>query len=214
MPNITWDTGDVYGFVMLTVKSYIDNTKKKYIRYVEYICKCKRIGWTRFESLRNGKTKSCGCHHKEVITTNNISRHPLNGVWEGIISRCYNKSCKHYKSYGGRGVIVCEEWKNDIKAFFEWAINNGWQKGLELDKDKLSPNKLGNIYSPEFCCFITHKENMRYRSNSIIIEYKGVKNNLSEWCKELGLEYSRIRQRIFRDKWTIEKSFETKYKRV
>jgi len=204
---VTYQSGDVYSHVILTGKCYVEKGNKTSRRIVEYICKCGKIGWTRLNSLSSGHTTSCGCEHIKSITTNSISRHPLNNVYIGMIRRCYDKRCKYYPNYGGRGVVVCDEWKNNIMSFFNWANENGWKKGLELGKDKLSPNKTGNIYSPEFCCFLTHKENSLHTSKSKKIEYLGEIKNLSEWCKYLRLPYGLTNQRISRDKWDIGKAF-------
>src|SRR6185437_1452535 len=146
-------------------------------RYCTAICECGVIKDYLYASIKHERTKSCGClriesnrrcHH----TIHGLSNHPLFKIWSDVKKRCYNIKCKAYKNYGGKGVIMCDEWLNNFKCFYDWCINNGWEKGLELDKDKLSPYKTGNIYSPEFCCFLTAKENMKYRSNSVVIEYK------------------------------------------
>lgn len=64
-----------------------------------------------------------------------LSKHPLHNVWHGIKCRCYGKSSKGYNNYGALGVIMCDEWKNNFKSFYDWAISNGWEKGLQIDKD-------------------------------------------------------------------------------
>ena len=48
--------------------------------------------------------------------------------------RCYNKNANNYENYGGRGIKMCDEWKNNFQAFYTWAINNGYKKELSLDK--------------------------------------------------------------------------------
>jgi len=85
--------------------------------------------------------------------------HPLYWVWRSMISRCHNPNDTIYRNYGAIGIKVCDEWRNDIKVFYNWAIGNGYKKGLELDKDKLASTKPGKLYSPKYCSFITHAEN-------------------------------------------------------
>ena len=56
-----------------------------------------------------------------------LSKHPLKQIWSDMKQRCYNKNGRQYKNYGARGIIVCKEWKNDLKIFHDWAIQNGWK---------------------------------------------------------------------------------------
>lgn len=138
-----------------------------------------------------------------------LSNHPLNHTWITMKQRCYNPKHPHYKNYGGRGVKVCKEWADSFMAFYNWAIANGWEHGLELDKDKNSPNMYGTEYSPEFCCFITHKENMLFRGNSKRLLYNGKEKILSEWCRELKIDRRTMHRRIFTYNWTVQQAFET-----
>lgn len=205
-----YESGDKYGFVMLTGKSYIGD---HYNRYVEFICECGTIKWARFYSLTSGRIKSCGCFNKSETlkrtVTHGLTGHPLHNIWFGIKARCYDTNLPCYKYYGGNGVTVCDEWRNDFKVFYDWAIANGWEPGLELDKDKLSPFKTGKIYSPEYCCFLTKKENMRNRSDSRTVNYEGKEINLSELCENLGVNYSLVRERLGYG-WTIERAIREK----
>lgn len=89
--------------------------------------------------------------------------HPLYRVIKSAIARCAYPAVKDYQWYGGRGITVCEEWRTNPASFIEWAMANGWQRGLELDRK----NNDGN-YEPGNCRFITHKENCRNRRNSPI----------------------------------------------
>ena len=129
-----------------------------------------------------------------------LSRHPLYAVWEDMKSRCYNLNDKRYKDYGGRGVTVCDEWINSPAAFIEWALENGWKTGLQIDKDI----KGGNIYSPENCTIVTNKENMRHTKHNNKLLVKNKYRCLAEleeitgwsdsvigyWIKNKGKEYA------------------------
>lgn len=160
-------------------------------------CSCGTIKEIRIQDLRRGSTVSCGCTRKfnRVHYTHGLRYHPLYGVWLGIKKRCLNKNSCAYKDYGGRGITICEEWLNDFVPFYNWAIENGWEKGLELDKDKLSPDGNGLIYSPQFCCFLTPKENGRHKRNNVLVVYNGESKPVSEWCEILGLNKCYIYQR-------------------
>ncbi len=103
-----------------------------------------------------------GC--KKCINKNNLrikkEFNNLYGVWGSMKKRCYTSTCEAYKYYGGRGIRICEEWKNNFKKFYEWAIKNGHKRGLTLDRR----NNDGN-YEPSNCRFVTRVENNRNKPN-------------------------------------------------
>lgn len=82
-------------------------------------------------------------------------------VWHGIKARCLNPNHSTFYRYGGRGISVCKQWLNDSKLFFDWALSNGWSKGLTVDRI----NNDGD-YSPENCRIVSHAENCQNRSNN------------------------------------------------
>lgn len=159
--------GDRYGklTIIKEVEGYRD--KSQLHRMVLCQCDCGKTVVTRLSGVRFGTTTSCGCYKLKVNRecrnrlTHGIRKHPLYNIWRGIKSRCYNKKDAGYKFYGERGVRMCDDWLNNPKAFYDWAILNGWKKGLHLDKDKLAPGGIGKLYCPELCCFLTPKENTR-----------------------------------------------------
>ncbi len=122
-------------------------------------------------NLRRLHTISCGCALSDVLlernTTHGLRKHPAYQTWRYMMERCYYPKSTRYKNYGGRGVMVCEEWKNP-EVFIKWALENGWQKHLQLDKD-IIPKKLNIpalLYCPDYCQFVTAKENVRANSNT------------------------------------------------
>lgn len=98
--------------------------------------------------------KSCGC-----LSRTNIPRR-LRSIYTGIKSRCYNKNHMTYKSYGGRGILMCDEWLNDNKVFFKWALYNGYKDNLSIDR---IDNDKG--YSPDNCRWISLSEQQKNRRN-------------------------------------------------
>lgn len=118
----------------------------------------------------NSTVPSCGCVRdsvaKALSTTHGYARHPLNAVWQSMLQRCNNPNHPLYRIYGGRGITVCAEWQENPKAFIEWALQNGWAKGLHLDKDtKSDATGQARCYSPETCVFLSATENVRYSSS-------------------------------------------------
>lgn len=112
--------------------------------------------------------------------------------------RCYNPNDKRYNRYGGRGIKICDEWLNDYNTFEQWAINNGFEEHLEIDRI----NNDGN-YAPDNCRFVTSLQNNRNRSKHRRYTYNGKTKVLSEWCEELGLKYYTVLNRL-RAGWSFE----------
>lgn len=136
-----------------------------------WYCHCECGGETVVSgpNLRGMHTKSCGCLQSELVksrkTTHGLRSHPLYRIWHGIIQRCTKPYTNNFSRYGAIGVTVCKEWY-DFKTFFDWAIANGWERGMQIDKD-IIPKQIGiepKLYSPNMCSIVTAKENSRNTS--------------------------------------------------
>ncbi len=128
-------------------------------------CVCNRYKVTEVALVVSGHTRSCGCLFKEVLLRNITKYNPiipaLHKQYKHMMQRCYNPNNNAYKYYGAQGVIVCDEWKGKYQNFLNWALANGWRRGLQIDKDK---KIFGcKLYSPETCSFLTARENNQYR---------------------------------------------------
>lgn len=119
--------------------------------------------------------------------------HPIYPTWTGMKDRCYNKNHKAYYCYGGRGIFVCDEWREDPKPFIQWMIDHNWKKGLQLDRRN---NDLG--YSPDNCRIVDVIVNANNRSNNHWITVHGEKLTISQASRKYKINKSTIRERIQR----------------
>ena len=117
--------------------------------------------------------------------------------------RCYKSYSGNYYRYGGRGIRVCDDWKDDFNNFRYWCVFNGWRKGLQLDRIDNESN-----YCPENCRFVTPAENSRNCRSSVIYEFNGKKQCLTDWANDLGMSAKGLKERI--QNWGIEKALTTR----
>ena len=142
--------------------------------------------------------------HEIAFWASSFNNGKLRYVYYDMIRRCYKKEDRGYPRYGARGITVCDEWKKDCKAFYRWAKENGYDKGLQIDR---IDNDKG--YYPENCRWVTPKENMMNRSNTRRITFNGQTNTLEEWSDITGISYQVLSDRIYRYGWAIERALTT-----
>lgn len=119
-------------------------------------------------------------------------------IWAHMRQRCMNQNDQRYSDYGGRGIIVSEEW-DDYLNFKKWAMNNGYNEKLTIDRI----NNDGN-YEPSNCKWSTNKEQCNNRRSNRNITVDGITKNEKEWGEFLGVESYIIRVRIHRGMNEIE----------
>ena len=128
-----------------TFRKYPTETSKQKATYGLFECQyCKKEFETNIQSVRRGHTKSCGCQKCTGLITHGVTKHRLYHIWFGLVDRCTNPNHNRYKDYGGRGIIVCEEWL-DVKNFIE-DMYPSYMEGFTLDR---IDNDKG--YSPDNC---------------------------------------------------------------
>ena len=170
----------------------------------QWKCQCECGNFTNVSSsdLNSGHTKSCGCHKTTKLTSfsakhglcQRTNRHPLTVVWNSMKKRCYNSSNSHYKDYGGRGITVCDEWKNDFQTFFDWAMANGYSTNLEIDRIDVNGN-----YEPSNCRWVTILEQAKNKRNTLRAEFNGEMMTLTEIANITGIPYNSLRNRLKRN---------------
>lgn len=140
------------------------------VRHFDCLCDCGNLVVVAIGNLRSGHTKSCGCHKIKMLSdrmsTHRLTNHPLHKLWLDMIKRCYQKSCKSHKDYGGRGIEMCEEWRGDFINFYNWAKSR-CEDGMQIDRI----NNDGN-YTPSNCRFVSQKQNARNKRNNVFTEAK------------------------------------------
>lgn len=203
-------TGQQFG--RLTVLYRLHNNHKK-DAYWLCVCDCGNLKEVRLDHLQNGNSKSCGCLAKEITSKRSVKHKQCNTrlykIWGSMKRRCYNVKDKRYTDYGGRGIAVCSEWRNDFMSFYNWSMANGYNDNLTIDRIDVNGN-----YEPSNCRWATHKQQARNRRNNKLYTLNGVTKCLAEWCEILGLNYHTINVRINVHNWSIEKALELENKNV
>lgn len=122
--------------------------------------------------------------------THGLSKTLLYKIWQNMKSRCYCKSATRYERYGGRGITVCDEWRNNFMAFYNWAYSNGYKDGLSIERIDID---LG--YMPGNCKWILKSEQSKNTCRTHWVTHNGETKCVEDWCKELELKSNTILDR-------------------
>ena len=187
-------TGQRFGRLVVLAKTSSDKHGKTHWKCQ---CVCGGIANPTTADLMSGNTTSCGCLRTEKViasSTKHGKRHTrIYSEWLNMKERCNNPKTKNFIHYGGRGITICEEWKNNFQAFYDWAMSNGYEEHLTIDRIDVNGN-----YEPSNCRWATRKEqanNRRIRVDAKIISFDGESHTLTEWSKITGLSYWQIYRR-------------------
>lgn len=205
---------------------FIDLTNKRFSRLIvlkqyghnkynqiTWLCKCDcgNLIIVSGNDLTRNNTRSCGCLYQDYLHNPrpNTQKHGksnsrLYHIWRDMKLRCYNEKQIGYKNYGARGIKVCDEWQNNFKAFYDWAIDNGYKNNLQIDRINTNGD-----YKPSNCRWVTPLGNSNNKRNNRFITYKGETKTIAEWSKSTNIPYHLIWNRLKRG-WSVEDTFTRK----
>lgn len=185
---------------------------KKNDEYWLFVCDCGNEKISRLYDVQRSKIYSCGCLKKKLLAERNKSnaKHGYFGTstydsWAGIIDRCCNNNSSNYKSYGERGISICEKWRNSFKEFLKDMGEK--PEGFTIDRIDVNGN-----YESSNCRWANAKTQANNRSNNRKINYNGQTHNLAEWSDIMGIKPSTISKRIDKYGWSIEEALTRKPK--
>lgn len=172
-------------------------------------CECGKILTVRGECLSNTKrqTKSCGCLSadtaRELKLTHGSAHTKLYGVWSGMKARCYNVNSTAYENYGGRGIQMCADWRNNYESFEKWAFTNGYSEGLSIDRIDVDGD-----YTPTNCRWTDATTQARNRRTNRILNFNGEEHTLTEWAQILNISPKTLFSRLYAG-YSVEKILST-----
>lgn len=196
-------TGRKFG--KLTVIKRSGSTKNKQARW-ECLCECGNRKVVTGYDMTSGRIKSCGCESvkNRFTKTHGFTKERIYSIWAGIKNRCYNDKKGEYFLYGGRGIFMCESWRNDFMSFYEWSMENGYKDNLTIDR--IDNNK---GYFPDNCRWVAVSEQNNNKRNIKRYLINGEMLTIPEISKKYGINkdtlYSRVRKykkgdsRIFKE---------------
>jgi hypothetical protein len=160
----------------------------------ECLCACGQATTVQTGHLISGHTSSCGCLHRESGGSkpiHGLSRHPIYKRWQGMLDRCYSPTHHKFPLYGGRGITVCERWRQSVLHFY--ADMGDPPAGMTLDR---YPDTNGP-YSPENCRWATRTQQARNKRQNHLLTFNNETHSVAEWAEKhnvkVGLYYSRLR---------------------
>lgn len=164
-------------------------------------CECGTESIISRAQLVHGKTMSCGCYRKQRSTTHGKTKTPEYNVWRLMRYRCHKPTQPGFKHYGGRGIVVCDRWRESFENFLADMGERPTSAHSLERKDNNGP------YDPDNCVWATKKVQVRNRRCTIRVSYNGETKTLAEWAEQFGIKLHSLRNRIFVYRWPVERAF-------
>ena len=160
-------------------------------------CDCGALVPVRSSLLRQGGTRSCGCLARDLTIarskTHGMTKTKIHRIWAGMKRRCFCETDNHYPLYGGRGITICDEWREDFVTFYDYVskLEHFDEDGYTLDRI----NNNGN-YEPGNVRWATVKQQAQNRRTSHTVEINGEKINVTEVARRAGVGRTTIQRRL------------------
>ena len=172
-------------------------------------CDCGSITSVGSRLLIIGRVRSCGCLRIETTTANRsthgLSKTKTHNEWCGMKQRCYNPKSKRYEHYGGRGIQVCDSWKNDFTKF-----HNDVAKLPHFNEPGYTLDRINNDgdYEPMNVRWANDVIQQNNKRTNHRLTYNGETHTIAEWARLTDIPYDRIRHRLNRG-WSVERTLGT-----
>ena len=195
------------------------DVKDKCVRKFECRCDCGNIYYAVPCDLENGSVKSCGCLKVE-ISDNAVSSDRLYHVWQDMKRRCCSPNDENYHNYGGRGISVCDKWKDDYAVFKNWAYSNGYDENAPFGECTIDRIDVNGNYEPDNCRWITNAEQQKNKRPSTewkkrtvkrrtLIMFNGKLIPKYDLCKKFGISVEAFNYRVGKKGMPIEEALKT-----
>ncbi len=168
-------------------------------------CSCGNTHVARSDQLKNGDIRSCGCKNPHKRKHGRAGTR-IYRIWRGMLDRCYNEKAASYANYGGKGVTVCDRWRESIDNFIE-------DMGLPpSESHTLDRKENADGYHSGNCKWSTPEEQGNNRSTNVDMTFNGKTQTIAQWSRETGLSKDTIRLRLKRG-WTADRTLTTSARR-
>lgn len=149
------------------------------------ICECGNSIIALSSNIVRGNTSSCGCHRKELMTTHGLTGTKEYMAWQSAKGRCFNQKDQEFHNYGGRGITMCEEWRNSFERFLQ-------DMGICPPGHSLDRVNNDGDYTSSNCRWTDSVTQNRNKRETIFLTHDGHTRPLKEWAEHTGIPYDRL----------------------
>lgn len=188
-------TGQRFGRLVVVERYYTG--KEGSGQNAKWLCRCDCGNYHVVFShcLASGGVKSCGCLLRDKHLSHGQTGTRLYNVWNGIKQRCLNENDKLYPDYGGRGITICDLWRENFEIFKEWAIANGYDENAKRGKCTIDRIDNDGNYEPTNCRITDMKVQANNRRSTVYFDYLGERFTINQLSELLGIPRATIADR-------------------